>query len=441
MKWLLSIYRHFTSTDAGLLQYHQIWRFGTTLLTGMFMVKAGWDGDQIGTIELLLFLGAVLTMSWVSGVKNALLSDYPKHAKPQQLISSTVGMVQLLGLGVAILYYLFRSQITQLLCGVDHLPDEIWLAIYLALVPITVLADIIFMLLQKTKSLLNYTHVIYPIQIVLIIWAAFFDGSTTSIMMSLVIVIALKWCWLIYFLNNNTGLRSSLSTAWPLFLLALPLMAQFAIGQGLEFVDGIIVNHHFDRETFAIFRYGARELPITQIMVSSIALSLIPKLVSHKSDAMLEMKKATYSLMKFLFPLSMFLLLASPLLYKYFYSGDFVLSARLFNIYLLILISRILLPHAIMIAEKRNSALLVIAVIELVINVGLSLWLVRSYGLIGIAFGTLIANLAHTIMMISYNKWKLNINPAQYIPIKPYSLLTMLMLAVYFVSELIYYGS
>ena len=145
--------------------------------------------------------------------------------------------------------------------------------------------------------------------------------------------------------------------------------------------------------------------------------------------------------MHVLFPLSIVLILVSPFIYTYVYSNEFIASAQLFNIYLLILITRILLPQVVMYAKQRNGALLGMTFVELIINVSLSIWWSQSIGLAGIAYATVFANIAHSLMMIIYNKVNLEVSPTSYIPFKTYSVYVFLIIGAYLVSSQIYnYG-
>lgn len=440
MSMIKNFVHHFTQTDTGLMQYHQLWRFASMMLIGVLMVKAGWDGESIGTVELLFFLGAILTMAWVSGVKNALLAEYPKHEQKDQLLASSFVSVQVVGIGIALLFYVFQGAIIDLLCGVRSLPHTNLLVLYLAIVPISILTDVIWMLRGETKRLLPYTHVIYPLQWILMIAAAFMVGTVESVIWAWLAITLIKWLWIVIYLLKHVGCSFQWRQVSPLWYLALPLIAQFAIGYGAEFVDGIIVNHYFDRETFAVFRYGARELPITQIMVSAIMAASIPLIISQVNKGFSHIKDSTRKLMQWLYPLSMILICISPWLYSLVYSTEYLEAARVFNVYLLILISRILLPQALMIAHKKGAALLIIAILELLVNVGMSVYWVGTYGLLGIALATLVANLVHVLLMVAYNYWMLNVRPSQYIPIRSYTLYSVLLLIVFIISDYWHYG-
>jgi O-antigen/teichoic acid export membrane protein len=102
------------------------------------------------------------------------------------------------------------------------------------------------------------------------------------------------------------------------------------------------------------------------------------------------------------------------------FSPEFTRSADVFVVYLLTILSRMLFPHTILMGMKKNRTVLRVSVIEVVINVGLSLWLVHHYGTVGVALGTIIAYFLAKVALVIYNYVRLGIPPQQYIPVKWY---------------------
>ena len=98
------------------------------------------------------------------------------------------------------------------------------------------------------------------------------------------------------------------------------------------------------------------------------------------------------------------------------YNEDFLASAWIFNIYLLILAFRLLLPQVGLIGAGERYILVVSAVLETLLNVMLSLWWIAPYGLWGIAAATVVANAFNKFNLILYCWLKLGIEPQAYIP-------------------------
>ena len=340
---------------------------------------------------------------------------------------------------VAVLFSIYGSVIFNWITAQEDLPFKKWIVVYLLFGPVTVITEMIYMLYHRPDRIVYYTHWIYNIQLVLIVIAIVGVGTVHALVIAITIWVVIKILWLLSVLRTYADWTVDSTMIKVFGLFSLPLILQFVISHSASYVDGIIVNYYFEESQFPVFRYGAKELPITTILVVSMASAMIPLAVTHLQDTLVAIKRRTRIMMHYLFPLSAILILISPLLFKRVYSAEYVLSAQIFNVYLLILISRILVPHIIMLSQKKNVPLLVFAIIELAVNVGLSILWASQYGLVGVAFATLVANLAHTMMMITYNAFVLSILPYSYIDWKPYLSYSLLLVCAFVLSYQIHY--
>ncbi|MEO1715241.1 MAG: lipid II flippase MurJ, partial [Bacteroidota bacterium] len=222
----------------------------------------------------------------------------------------------------------------------------------------------------------------------------------------------------------------------PYTTVATPLLLHLLIGNSVEYIDGLIVTSYFpDEGAFAVFRYGARELPLTTLLVGAVVTAMIPVASRSLGQGMQEIRSKTLRLSHWLFPLSAVLMLLSPWLFPFVYNADFQESAIVFNWYLLILGTRILLPQVLLIAKGHNYFLVISAIIETLVNVGLSLWWVRSYGLGGIAAASVVANLINKLNMMIYCRWQWGIRPGQYIALPWYFSYLALLIVAYIISD------
>lgn len=192
-----------------------------------------------------------------------------------------------------------------------------------------------------------------------------------------------------------------------------------ALGSAMDFVDGWFVSKYFDSGTFAIFRYGSRELPLSAVLYSSLSAAMIPLLMNGriKSD---ELKIRATLLMHYLFPVSIVLILASPYIFSVIYSPEFRTSAFIFNIYLLILTSRVLIPQAYNLALHQHKIIIWSGIAELICNIILSYWWMQRWGIYGLAFATMFSYFIQKIILILFNKRKNDIPFSAYINLKYY---------------------
>ena len=68
------------------------------------------------------------------------------------------------------------------------------------------------------------------------------------------------------------------------------------------------------------------------------------------------------------------------------------------------------------------------AAIEIVLNVILSLFLIKYYGTVGVALATVIVFIIEKVLLVAYNYFVLKIRPNLYIPVKTYLVYTILII-------------
>jgi O-antigen/teichoic acid export membrane protein len=179
---------------------------------------------------------------------------------------------------------------------------------------------------------------------------------------------------------------------------------------------------HFSADKFAVFRFGAKELPFVIMLATGLSNAMLTEFSTKENlrETLDKIKRKSLRIMHAMYPLSIVLLLFADPLYKLMFSPEFTRSADIFVVYLLTIISRMLFPHTILMGMKKTRAVLIVAVTEVILNILLSLWLVNHYGAVGVALATVIAYFVAKVSLITYNYISLNISPLEYIPVKWY---------------------
>jgi O-antigen/teichoic acid export membrane protein len=113
------------------------------------------------------------------------------------------------------------------------------------------------------------------------------------------------------------------------------------------------------------------------------------------------------------------------------FTPEYVRSADIFLIYLLLIIPRLVFPQTIVIGRKRTRITLVAAILELSINIPLSLYLIKDYGTVGVALATLIVYIIEKLFLMGYVWVKMKIKPSEYIPLRIYSVYSALIILLF----------
>ena len=138
--------------------------------------------------------------------------------------------------------------------------------------------------------------------------------------------------------------------------------------------------------------------------------------------------------MHLFFPIILVLLFISPVLYRFFYSQMYSSSAFIFNIYLLIFASRIIMVEVFLYAKHQNRMLMWISGIELLINMGLSLLFLNWFGLAGIAWATVFAFAMSKLFFIFFIYRKYGISVNKYLDIRIYLIYSIALYLSHFLS-------
>ncbi len=103
------------------------------------------------------------------------------------------------------------------------------------------------------------------------------------------------------------------------------------------------------------------------------------------------------------------------------FNAELAEAYEIFNILLLILLSRMLFPQSILLAIRKNKSMIYASFIEFVVGIALSLWWINSLGIMGVAWAMVAAHIADKLVLIYFAK-KEGFPLSSYFPWKIYLL-------------------
>ncbi|MFN8299583.1 MAG: hypothetical protein U0T75_10780 [Chitinophagales bacterium] len=422
------------------LQLFQLIRYGSFLLVGVLFAKLQLPQTSISQFEWIIMMAGFLSFFWVSGVINSMLSLYPRRNEQERgvLLFNTFLLLTafsaVVAVGVLLAYELHLLAFRDIL---------VLVAFYNIVNAPAFLTEYVLFLHKQNKALLAYGFITGLLTLVgLGICALQATGVVNIVpiagqyfelaaLLLLGVVALVKWLVLLSLLGKHGTFKVDFNLLKTHLLLALPIMLTLLVSGSAEYIDGLIVNARFHGSFFAVYRYGAKELPILLIIANTFSTAMIPSIAADLQQGLDELKVKSTRLMHLFFPITIVLLVVSPLLYYYVFSENFVYSAVIFNIYLLLAIPRVLFPQTIIMGLQHSRYQLVSAVLEITLNVSLSLWLSYKIGLPGIALGTFIAYCFDKAFLIAINKWKYGISPSKYINLPVFIGYTLTTLAAF----------
>ena len=207
----------------------------------------------------------------------------------------------------------------------------------------------------------------------------------------------------------------------------------------MDYVDGWIVSLVYGEESFALYRYGARELPFNVMLIGGLVSGLVHRFKTANGVDAETLRAEILRIMKLLFPINCALILLSPLLYTLLYNAEFAFSARIFNIYALTLLSRVIINQVFCYVHHYRWILTWSTAVEVVINIILSLILMQWFGLLGIPLATVIAYALQKLFLIYYVRKKFGMRLSAYVPIRHGAWYFASMIVCVILAELIYF--
>ncbi len=422
--------RRNVSNVAGLQVFNTL-RFVVFLIIAIVFTKIGLSKEQIGLFEISVFMVNIATFFWVTGIIQAFLPLYKssetfgelanedKHKSPE--IFNTYLVLIFFSLVVFIIGAIIQNHFS--VFGIRGKAPLLNVTLWLLLLSSPAnLVEYIYVVRNKSGNTLSYAYITYTIQLVAAILPPILGYGVIWSLRGLVFVAIIRNIWLVTLIYNYAKIQFSFPYIKELLAIAVPLLFSALISGSAQYIDGLVVSIEFDADNFAVFRFGAKELPFVIMLATGLSNAMLTEFSSkedHK-ETLAKIKRKSLRIMHSMYPLSIVLLIFADPLYKLMFSPEFLRSADIFVVYLLTILSRMLFPHTILMGLKKTRAVLIVAIIEVILNITLSFWLVNHYGTVGVALGTIIAYFIAKVILIIYNYVRLNISPLEYIPVKWY---------------------
>jgi O-antigen/teichoic acid export membrane protein len=437
--------RRNVSNVAGLQVFNTL-RFVVFLIIAIVFTKIGLSKEQIGLFEISVFMVNVASFFWVTGIIQAFLPLYKgsetfgdlaneNKQKSPEIFNTYLVLVffSLIVFGIGLIiqdnFSVFGHKGKAPLLNVT-----LWL---LLLSSPANLVEYIYMVKNKSGNTLSYAYITYTVQLFAAIIPPILGYGVIWSLRGLVMVAVIRNIWLLTLLYNYSRAQFSIPYIRELLTIAVPLLFSALISGSAQYIDGLIVSIEFDADNFAIFRFGAKELPFVIMLATGLSNAMLTEFSTKENlrETLGRIKRKSLRIMHSMYPLSIALLIFAEPLYRFMFSPEFEKSAGVFVIYLLTILSRLLFPHTILMGMKKTRAVLRVAVIEVIMNIGLSLWLVHPYGVVGVALGTIIAYFVAKVILVIYNYVRLNISPFDYIPVKWYVAYSILLGALFILQD------
>lgn len=434
---------NFKITQVSALQIFQLIRFSTLILIGVVFTKTGLATSEIGQYETFLFLAGAISFFWLNGlIQGFLPSAEEKYVSRRSPVLFNIFYLLTAFSALAVGFILlFEHSVSGLMLKGSQIPFLNYLLIYILISSPASLVEYIYLIRKQSNLILIYGVISFFLMFILVVLPPVLGYGIEYSMAGLVASSAFRFVWLLVLLFRNSSpafdpifIKKHLKTASPLVL------SMFLSGSA-QYIDGFIITSYFDQATFAVFRYGAREFPLVLLLANAFSSSMLPGF-SDRSLLKINLEKIRQNSQKlatWLFPLSGALMLVSHWAFPVIFNINFAGSATIFNIYLLLIVSRLLFPQTILIGLQKNRPIMWASALEIAVNVALSLWFVQFWGIAGVAYGTVCAYVFEKLILMVFVRKTCGIAVAEYLNLKQHLLYSVLLSSLFVAIEFVIY--
>lgn len=187
---------------------------------------------------------------------------------------------------------------------------------------------------------------------------------------------------------SSASVRSILSVSLPLGIASM-------LGTLSNSLDKWFISFMRNPEEYAVFSYGAYELPFLSTIAGAISTVIIVDMVKHTkarqyNDAISLFRLVAKTTSYFIFPLMMlFMVIAEPF-FRFMFTDSMLSAVPVFRVYLLILPIRTVMYGPLLIALGKSKQVMYKTLVGLLSNLLLSVILVWWIGSIGATVATVI---------------------------------------------------
>jgi len=415
-------------------------KFTIFLIISIVFTKSHLTRSQIGAWEMFLFISGLVSFFWVTGIIQSLLPLYHRNRTYRKTGDNGSGKSPEIFNA-----FLLLSFFSLLIFAIGHalkgsfsvynysgnVPYLNLLLLYVLLSSPVCLIEYIYLLNNRSHRIFQYGFYTFILQLILVIAPVLTGKDIIWAVYGLLAVTGLRWVWLIILLRRYTEMKISSKFMKEHFYLGLPLVITTLISGSAQYIDGIIVSAVYrDPEWFAWFRYGAKEFPLALMLANGLSNAMLPEFSTRTQmkDSLAKIREKSKKLMHICFPSTMVIMLFARWIYPRMFTPEFQKSADIFLLYSLLVIPRLIFPQTIIVGRKKTNITLIAAVLEIALNVPLSLLMIKwGYNLVGVALATFVVYLISKLYLVIYLWAEMKIRPSEYIPLRLYALYSFML--------------
>jgi len=404
------------------LQIQQAIRFGFQFVTAWVLIRIVPDQQFLAEYESISILSAGFSAALVFGLIQKLIQS---QSKEQDSIATLARMGLILSTGFAVFVFILGYFSPK----INHLFALGFAAISIAFHLPGFLLDQWLVLKQKFKMAIGMTIFGHALPFFSTICLTWYQFSVNEIFFSLMCLAFFKWLILIY-LTYDIPIQEIKKQWKPL----LTLISVFLVAALAEMFDHWFIQQFCSNQELIIFRYGARELPISLIFANAFSNYVSSRIAKDPSENFSEwLKNDTVWVCHQIFLPAFALIFFSKTLFSWIYPANIQEAVFIFDCFLLLAIPRTLFPQSVLLAYGLNQVLFKVTLAETWIHIVSTLILFPFFGFYSAVIATLIAYSFEKIVLLQACYW-FKMNPLSWLPWKLWSAYSIVLIGIFYIK-------
>lgn len=425
--------------DASLLTLSKIVSMTMSMLSAMLLSRFR-SLQEFGTysqINLVVYLAVSVIMLGLPNSLNYFLPRADNQEEQDLFLSTYLSLGSLLALTAGAVLLLGLP----LIVGFFKNPDISAFTYVLALLPWTRVFissnSNLLVASGQTRRLIVYSIAISAVQL-LIILATQWSQQGFAFYMVLYVASEAAFAMMTYHEFTRLMKKKHFSIRWaqvrPILAFTIPLGLAYAVGTLNAELDKAMIGYFLGTEALAIYANAGRELPVS-IIGSSLVAVLMPVLArllkDKKADEAVELWKNSVELSMIftVFFVSSFIVFA-PQLILLLYGDKYLPGVSIFRVYVLVLLWRVTYFGIILNVSGNSKMILYSSVASLLLNIVLNYLCFLVFGMIGPAIATFISLGVMQLFQLWYSSKILNVSFSKVFPWR--SLLNLIFIGTVF---------
>lgn len=417
------------------MQLYQLLRLGSVILTSILLAKSSLSVSAIGSYEALLFIGSTAAFFWANGLLQGIPPVYARLEGDTRNAFLFNIFILFIAIALALfsLLWLGQAWLVPALTGLPEVSGFGWFCVYLFFNLATLPVEYVYLLRERPGALASWGVLSFGLFVLAMAAPVYAGFGLKGGLIALAVLGAFRFLWMLRLLREHSVPEWRPDLLRPYLRFSTPLVFNLMVGNLVILFDNWLVGWYYqDEALFAVFRYGSREFPLATALATALGTALLARIATEPNAGLAELKTKTRRLFHLLFPLTILMVWVAKPLFPLVFSPAFADSAGLFQIYLLLTISRVLLPNTIVLGKGRPRIILLVGLIELIFKVLLGFLFIHWWGLAGVAWSAVIAFFIEKIGLIVYLERRLNIPTSEWLDWRWYLGYSLALVVVFF---------